>query len=115
MKKEGKIWGSNLLLFHNDNIQINQIYIKKGGRCSKHFHKNKYNMFFIQSGELLIEKWNTSGLMDSTILIEEQMTEIPPNTYHRFTALEDTSALEIYYANSVDELDIIRFDEGTVL
>lgn len=115
MKKEGKIWGSNLLLFHNDNIQINQIYIKKGGRCSKHFHKTKHNIFFVQTGKLLVEKWNESGLVDSTILISEQMTEIPPTIYHRFTALEETSALEIYHSDTVDEFDIIRSDEGTVL
>jgi mannose-6-phosphate isomerase-like protein (cupin superfamily) len=115
MKKEGKIWGSNILLFQNNNIQVNQIYIKKGGRCSKHLHQYKNNIFFIQSGRLLIEKWNNSGLIDSTILIDEQMTEIKNGINHRFTALEETHALEIYYPNAVDEFDIIRQDEGTVI
>lgn len=115
MKKEGKIWGDNILLFNNSNIQINQIYIKKGGRCSRHKHQYKNNMFFIQDGLLKIEKWNDSGLIDTTILKAEQTTEIPSGIDHRFTALEDTRALEIYYPNSVDEMDIIRQDEGTVL
>ncbi len=115
MKKEGKIWGNNILLFNNSNIQINQIYIKKGGRCSKHKHKYKNNIFFIQTGSLQIEKWNDSGLIDSVILEAEQMTDIPSGIYHRFTALEDTNALEIYYPNPVEEMDIVRQDEGTII
>jgi len=115
MHKEGKIWGENILLFKNDNTQINFIHIKKGGRCSQHMHQNKNNIFFVQSGRLLVEKWNDSGLIDSTILIDEQMTEIKNGINHRFTALEDTKALEIYYVNSIDENDIIRQDEGTII
>jgi mannose-6-phosphate isomerase-like protein (cupin superfamily) len=114
MKKEGKIWGNNILLFNNSNIQINQIFIKKGGRCSKHMHKHKNNIFFVQSGRLLIEEWKANGLIDSTILNNEQSTEIRSETYHRFTALEETTAIEIYYHN-IEEDDIFREDTGTIL
>lgn len=112
MIKEGKIWGENILIFKNDHIQINQIYIKKGGRCSKHYHRSKNNMFFIQAGELLIEKWNSNGIIDSTILESEQKTIIPSNVYHRFTAIQDTQALEIYYSD-IDLDDIVREDIGS--
>lgn len=114
MNKEGKIWGENILLFKNDNIQINQIYIKKNGRCSKHMHKHKNNIFFVQSGELLIEEWKPNGLIDTTTLKDEQMSEVKRGVYHRFTAKENTSAIEIYYI-SIDEFDIIREDIGTMI
>jgi mannose-6-phosphate isomerase-like protein (cupin superfamily) len=114
MIKEGKIWGENMLLFKNDNIQINQIYIKKGGRCSKHMHKHKNNIFFVQNGRLEIEEWKSNGLVDITILENEQMTEIKSGVYHRFTAKENTSAIEIYYV-SIDEHDIVREDTGSII
>lgn len=114
MNKEGKIWGENILLFKNDNIQINQIYINKGGRCSKHMHKHKNNIFFVQSGELLIEEWKSNGLIDETVLKNGQMTEIKNGVYHRFTAKENTSAIEIYYL-SIDEYDIVREDIGSII
>lgn len=113
MNKEGKIWGENILIFKNDNIQINQIYIKKGGRCSKHMHRNKNNLFFVQSGELEVEEWKPGGLIDVTILKSEQMTEIKSGIYHRFTAKEDTYVIEIYYL-FIDENDIVREDTGCI-
>lgn len=114
MNKEGKIWGENILIFKNDNIQINQIYIKKGGRCSKHMHKHKNNIFFVQNGELEIEEWKSNGLVDITVLKNEQTTEIKSGIYHRFTAKEETLAIEIYYL-SIDENDILREDIGTII
>lgn len=112
--KEGKIWGENILVFKNDSIQVNQIYIKRGGRCSKHLHKNKNNLFFVQKGCLQIERWNDNNIIDTTILNAEQQTIIPNMTYHRFTALEDTEALEIYFAN-IEIDDILRQDCGCII
>lgn len=114
MNKEGKIWGDNILLFNNGVVQINQIFIKKGGRCSKHMHKHKNNIFFIQSGELVVEEWKSNGIVDTTILKNEQMSEIKSGVYHRFTATEPTSAIEIYYS-PIDEYDIIREDIGSII
>jgi mannose-6-phosphate isomerase-like protein (cupin superfamily) len=114
MNKEGKIWGSNVLLFSNNSVQINQIFIKKGGMCSKHKHSHKNNMFFVQSGKLLIEEWKESGIVDRTMLGPEQTTTIKNQNYHRFTALEDTNALEIYYLQ-IEENDIVREDTGRMI
>lgn len=113
--KSGKIWGENVLIFHNDTIQVNQIYINKGGRCSKHKHEYKNNMFFVQKGVLQIELWQDTGIVDITILGADQSILIPINTFHRFTALDDTMALEIYFPPKVSEEDIIREDTGRIL
>lgn len=112
--KSGKIWGETNLVFSNNNIQINQIDIKKGGRCSKHMHNHKNNIFFIQSGKLLIEQWTKEGIIDSTILKTEDKMEIASQVFHRFTALEDTKALEIYYLD-INNDDIIREDIGSMI
>lgn len=114
MNKEGKVWGENILIFKNDSVQVNQIYIKRGGRCSKHMHNHKNNIFFIQSGRLLVEKWCENNIVDQTILESRDMLNIPSQTYHRFTAIEDTQALEIYYLN-IDIEDINREDQGCIV
>ena len=112
--KSGKIWGETNLVFSNNNVQINQIHVKKGGRCSKHMHNHKNNIFFIQSGELLIEQWTKEGFVDSTILKTEDKMEISSQVFHRFTALADTMALEIYYQD-IENDDIIREDIGSMI
>jgi mannose-6-phosphate isomerase-like protein (cupin superfamily) len=112
--KSGKIWGETNLVFSNNSVQINQIHIKKGGRCSKHMHNHKNNIFFVQSGELLIEQWTKEWLVDSTILKKEDKMNISSQVFHRFTALEDTKALEIYYLD-IDNDDIIREDTGSMI
>lgn len=112
--KSGKIWGETFLVFSNNQIQINQIYIKKGGRCSKHMHNHKNNIFFIQSGSLLIEQWTKEGIVDATVLGAEDKMEISSQIFHRFTALEDTKALEIYYID-IDNNDIVREDIGAIV
>lgn len=114
MNKEGKIWGENLLIFKNDVVQINQVYIKKGGRCSKHKHNHKNNIFFIQKGKLFVEQWRANDIVDETILVDRDMLDIDSQIYHRFTALEDTQAIEIYYLN-IDIQDIDREDCGSII
>lgn len=115
MIKEGKIWGTNILVFLDNNIQINQIYINKGGRCSKHKHSYKHNLFYIQSGKIEVEQWLDGGLIDKTILLPNETIEIKPNIYHRFTGLEDSMVLEIYRSNYINLDDIIRDDQGRLL
>jgi len=115
MKKEGKIWGENILIFINDTIQINQIYIKAGGQCSKHKHNNKNNIFYVQKGLMKIEIWQQGGLIDETILSDGQQTIIDCGKYHRFTALSETMALEIYTIKNIEENDIDRETIGSII
>ena len=51
---------------------------------------------------------------DETILYEGMFSDVPPNVQHRFEALEDTKALEIYWIDPIERNDIIRFDSGGV-
>jgi quercetin dioxygenase-like cupin family protein len=106
--KQGKIWGETSQLFNKNNVSIHRIEINAGGFCSKHKHNYKHNIFFVESGLLKIEHWqNNYDLNDITILKSGESCSIPPNHYHKFTALEDTIALEIYYVELLDD-DICR-------
>lgn len=108
----GKCWGSTRCLFQNDNFEVHRIVIKKGGYCSKHYHKYKHNIFYVESGRLEVEVWkNEYNLIDKTELGNNDITDVKPGEYHRFKAIEDTLAFEIYYPEPISG-DIVRESVG---
>jgi len=114
MDVQGKVWGKTIRWFSKNNVEIHQIYAKKGGFCSKHRHSAKYNKFIILEGKLAITRWSDYGsheLEDVTILNAGEECTAPPGEYHRFEALEDTIALEVYWVE-LDPGDIDRECQG---
>lgn len=109
--KEAKIWGDTTLIWCNESTIVHRINIIKGGYCSKHYHSHRSNLFHVESGKLQIDVWKENGVVDTTILCLGESTEVPPNVFHRFTALEETKALEVYWVK-IDKEDIVREDQG---
>lgn len=112
--KENKIWGDTALIWTGNNTELHRIKANKGGYCSKHCHKSKWNLFYVESGELAIEVWNDNGVIDKTVLHAGETTAVAPGVYHRFTAVQDTEALEVYWVHLKSD-DIVREDVGGVL
>jgi quercetin dioxygenase-like cupin family protein len=109
---QGKVWGSTENIFKKNNVSMHRIEINKGGYCSIHKHRYKHNAFFVESGKLKIYIWkNDYDLIDTTVVTKLQMTSVAPNEYHKFEALEDTVAYEIYWSECEDS-DIERKDVG---
>lgn len=114
---QGKVWGTSTPLFCKNNTELHYVEIKKGGYCSKHFHKNKFNRFFVMKGALKVIIWKNYGhetLEDVSIIKEGQECTVNPGDFHKFIALEDTVALEIYWVE-LKENDITRDDHGGML
>lgn len=110
--KAGKIWGTTEALFNMNNVEVHRISINAGGYCSQHRHAHKWNAFYVEKGELRIEVWSTlGGICDVTTLQAGDMLNVRPGDYHRFMALTDVEALEIYWV-SLNAEDIIREDVG---
>jgi len=110
----GKVWGKTEMLEANHVLEFHRIVIKKGGVCSKHKHKYKWNGFFVEQGSLLIRVWKGNyDLVDETILEDGQYTKVSPGEYHQFEALRDTVAFEIYWAQ-LDHEDIERETVGFI-
>jgi mannose-6-phosphate isomerase-like protein (cupin superfamily) len=112
--KENKIWGETTLVWSGNNTETHRINIANGGYCSKHKHDFKYNFFYVEYGVLEIEVWKDVGVVDKTVLLAGESTTVAPGQYHRFTATEETSALEVYWVE-LKAPDIIREDHGGVL
>jgi len=112
VNKAGKVWGVTELIDSNNVFELHRIKIKKGGVCSKHLHKHKWNGFFVEKGKLLIRCWKKNyNLTDETILNAGEYTKVPPLELHQFEALKETVCFEIYWAN-FDHDDIERETVG---
>lgn len=114
MNKRAKVWGETQKLFNKNNVEIHRIIANKGGYCSKHYHSNKYNIFYVEKGKLKITIYRQDAekdILDETILTDGQMTFVEPKLYHKFEAMDDTIAFEIYYSE-LEEDDIYRSDVG---
>lgn len=98
MDIQGKVWGYTSSVFSNNNVEINYIEAKQGGFCSTHRHRCKYNMFYVLEGCLQIEVWKKDyKLIDKTELKPGCKMTICPGEYHRFIAIEQSRAFEIYW------------------
>ena len=108
----GKVWGQTELVLANGVLEFHRIEARKGGVCSKHRHKWKWNGFFVESGELIIRVWkNDYELVDETHLKAGDFCQVKPGEFHQFEAVEDTVAFELYWAQ-FDHDDIERETVG---
>lgn len=109
-----KSWGVTQAIFLGAAFEVHRIVVKQGGYCSRHYHSRKCNKFFVESGALQIEIYRDEidlpAIFVKTLRAEESYTVVA-GLVHRFVALENTVAYEIYWTDSIGE-DIIRLSEG---
>lgn len=111
--KSGKVWGTTRLVKANPAFELHDIHVNQGGQCSKHRHRHKVNGFYVLSGRLAIDVWkNDYALVDETILDAGDYMEVRPGEFHRFRALSDVRALEVYFVR-LDPDDIERETVGS--
>jgi mannose-6-phosphate isomerase-like protein (cupin superfamily) len=113
--KAGKIWGNTELIHANGVLEFHRIEYKSGYKCSEHYHKHKWNGFFVESGKMLVRVWQTAdqeGLVDETILQAGDFTQVKPGLVHQFEGIEDGVAFELYWAEFSHD-DIERRTVGT--
>ncbi|NUQ65975.1 MAG: cupin domain-containing protein [Pirellulales bacterium] len=111
-----KRWGFSLPLFQNDEIEVVWIRAWRGGYSSRHYHRKKDNVFLVTKGRLLIVSYGPQGPMKE-ILEPGAVLSVPAGVDHRFVALDDAVAYEIYRATTDQFIragDIVRQDAGGV-
>ena len=110
----GKVWGLTTPIEVNSQLEFHRISAKKGGVCSTHCHRIKWNGFYVVSGKLKISiKKNDYDLVDVTEIGPVEYTKVAPGEFHWFEALEDTEAFEIYWAE-LNHDDIERVNVGRI-
>tara|TARA_R110000744_G_scaffold78329_2_gene154434 strand:+ start:40 stop:399 length:360 start_codon:yes stop_codon:yes gene_type:complete len=96
MKFVPKGWGFEKWIVNNEEYCGKLLYFVKGKRCSWHYHILKDEVFYIQSGKMLV-KYSESDDIDKA---EELILEKGDNFHiyrglrHQMIALEDTELFE---------------------
>jgi mannose-6-phosphate isomerase-like protein (cupin superfamily) len=107
-----KGWGFEKWITNNEKYCGKLLYFVKGKKCSWHYHKIKDEVFYIQSGKLLV----TYGASDdkqaseSVVLTKGDSFHVKTGVRHQMTALEDTEMFE-FSTQHFDE-DSIRIEKG---
>ena len=97
--KAGKIWGQTELIHANGVLEFHRIEYKAGYKCSEHEHEFKWNGFFVESGKMIVRVWqNDYDLVDETLLLPGDFTQVKPGCIHQFEGVEDGVAFELYWA-----------------
>lgn len=111
-EKLDKVWGTTECLLLLPSIQVHRIKFKRGGVCSLHYHKARYNAFYVISGRLDVLHVHGLGVDQRDMLQPGQLSVVPPEVLHRFEAVTDGEALEIYFPAEVQAGDIVRLTQG---
>lgn len=89
------------------------LFFKKGKRCSWHYHKIKDEVFYLQSGKLLVKYSEQDDIKNAKELVLNpgESFYAPPNLKHQMIALEDTELFEFSTQHfESDSYRIIRGD-----
>jgi mannose-6-phosphate isomerase len=103
-KKVQKPWGWEHWFAHTDKYVGKIIFVKKGHRLSKQYHRFKHETVYSQKGTWVLEIAGRKRRMkpgDSAV--------IPPKVIHRFTApLEDAYLIEV---STPQVEDVVRLED----
>jgi len=107
-----KGWGFEKWIVNNDEYCGKLLYFVKGKKCSWHYHELKDEVFYIQSGKMLV-KYSDSDSIDKA---NEMLLEKGDNFHvyrglrHQMIALEDTELFE--FSTQHFDSDSYRIQKG---
>tara|TARA_R110000824_G_scaffold352906_2_gene540033 strand:+ start:1230 stop:1589 length:360 start_codon:yes stop_codon:yes gene_type:complete len=91
-----KGWGFEKWIVNCEEYCGKLLYFAKGKRCSWHYHKLKDEVFYIQSGKMLVKysDQDNIGLANEIILSKGDNFHVYRSLRHQMIALEDTELFE---------------------
>ena len=106
---EGKVdkgWGFELIWATNDKYCGKMmVFTKKGNKFSMHFHKEKDESWFVNSGQFKVRYIDTKdSMLYEKDLNEGDVWHNPPLMPHQLVAMADESSItEVSTADSVED------------
>jgi mannose-6-phosphate isomerase-like protein (cupin superfamily) len=93
---EPKGWGREIWIANNDRYCGKILEIKRGRRCSLHFHKLKTETFYLRSGllKVRVKESAASETTDEFLLHPGECMDVPIGLVHQLEALEDSELFE---------------------
>tara|TARA_R110000824_G_scaffold252119_8_gene440876 strand:- start:237 stop:596 length:360 start_codon:yes stop_codon:yes gene_type:complete len=91
-----KGWGFEKWIVNNEEYCGKLLYFVKGKRCSWHYHELKDEVFYIQSGKILVKYSDGDEIASAEELLLEQGDNfhVYRGLRHQMLALEDTELFE---------------------
>jgi len=96
MKFVPKGWGFEKWIVNNEKYCGKLLFLVKGKRCSWHYHQIKDEVFYIQSGKIMLRYSKEDDINNAEELILERGDNfhVPVGLRHQMLALEDTELFE---------------------
>jgi mannose-6-phosphate isomerase-like protein (cupin superfamily) len=93
---EPKAWGREVWIANNSLYCGKILEIRKGKRCSLHFHKLKTESFYLRSGRLrvLVKESPDSEIIEQFEMDPGECMDVPPGLVHQMEALDDAELFE---------------------
>ena len=112
MKSVKKGWGHELWIVNKPEYCGKLLFFKKDKRCSWHHHKIKDEVFYLQSGKMIVKYSDDDDIEKAKekILEPGQNFHIYIGLRHQMIALEDTELFE-FSTQHFDE-DSYRIKKG---
>ena len=91
-----KGWGFEKWIVNNEEYCGKLLYFVKGKRCSCHYHVLKDEVFYIQSGKILVKYSDQDDLesANEVVLKKGDNFHVYRGLRHQMIALEDTELFE---------------------
>jgi len=97
-----KVWGEEHWIVNRDYCG-KKLVLRRGWRCSLHFHKTKDEVFYLIQGRVLLQ------VDDGWLVLEPgEAKRIAPGVVHRFWGLEDSEIIE--FSTHHEEGDSFRHE-----
>ena len=112
-----KGWGFEKWIVNNEEYCGKLLYFVKGKRCSWHYHKLKDEVFYIQSGRILVRYSEGDKMYEKGQLVANEIILGPGDNFHvyrglrhQMVALEDTELFE--FSTQHFDSDSYRIEKG---
>ena len=107
-----KGWGFEKWIVNCEEYCGKVLYFVKGKKCSWHYHKLKDEVFYIQSGKILLKYYDKDDIVyaNEMILNKGDRFHVYRGLRHQMFALEDTELFE-FSTQHFDE-DSYRLSKG---
>ncbi len=91
-----KGWGREVWIANGERYCGKVLEIKKGRKCSLHYHKIKDESFYLRTGRLLLRVMSSpeGSPLEEFILEPGQCMDVPVGLVHQMEALEDAELYE---------------------
>ncbi len=107
-----KGWGFEKWIVNNDEYCGKLLYFVKGRRCSWHYHVLKDEVFYVQSGKILVKFSEGDDLSEANerVLSRGDSFHVYRGLRHQMIALEDTELFE--FSTQHFDSDSYRIQKG---